>query len=351
MKQTRTTRGLAIGTIAALALGAGLHAQSRSGQEQRDQDGRSQSQSQRSQEGQESWSRQGSSGQQGGSGQDVTYKLQPQSWVAVGYDFDGDGSYDAVEYVFGYDLIRAREQSEMRARQQGTSREQQGRQAREAGFRTDTSDRSFDRSRSMQRTSGRIQSLSRKEFVGQDEPHVVAKIQTESGRTATVDLGPQSKLSRANLQQGDRIEVTGRTGKVDERTVLMADKVTKDGQQFRVDRTGGTNLRKFEGTIQQIRKVNYRNLDEEHMQARVQLRDGDTKVVDLGATSDLRNAQISQGKRIEFLADSVRINGEPGLRAEQIRIDGRKFELDREEERQRLQSQQQRQGQSQGSMR
>jgi hypothetical protein len=83
----------------------------------------------------------------------------------------------------------------------------------------------------------------------------------------------------------------------------------------------------------------------------VQLRDGDTKVVDLGATSDLRNAQISQGKRIEFLADSVRINGEPGLRAEQIRIDGRKFELDRGAERQRLQSQQQRQGQSQGSMR
>ncbi|GMU20233.1 MAG: hypothetical protein AMXMBFR13_03310 [Phycisphaerae bacterium] len=261
------------------------------------------------------------------------WQLEPVGWVRIAYDFDQDGSFDAYEYIYSYDLERARRSSQERD-QQGMARSDQGRfrdqQSQTGQLRGQAVGR--DRGQQQHRVSGEIINLKTINLAGFENAHQIAKIETNDGRVAKIDLGPKQDLNRLDLQTGDRITVFGRPGRINDRTMLMASRVQSDqGKTVSVDRQRTTsqnrNLRRFTGEVLSTRTANIRG--EQHLLARVQLDRGRTTTVDLGQRQDLRNVDISSGDRISLLARQGRINDQPGLFAVQFRANGRLIEVDR----------------------
>lgn len=98
----------------------------------------------------------------------------------------------------------------------------------------------------------------------------------------------------------------------------------------------GTRVPRYEGTIRSTRRVRYRGMEETHVQTQPEPRQGRQVLVDLGPQSKLSNVDLGQGDDVRFLADPVRIGGQPALRAEPIRVGGELVDLDRSLERQRF---------------
>ncbi|MEX1025364.1 MAG: hypothetical protein WD226_09825 [Planctomycetota bacterium] len=184
------------------------------------------------------------------------------------------------------------------------------------------------------RAEGSVQSMETVNLIGMNEAHLLATLETNEGRRAQVDLGPRSSVPTERLRQGEEIEVIGTIGKVDDRALLIADRIRVGGETYGVDRQDDQDLTKFEGEIQSIRRVKYRGMDEKYVQAKIELQEGRTAVVDLGPESKHSKVSLNKGDRVSFLADTVRIGGEPALRAEQVSLpNGTTLKLDRTWER------------------
>lgn len=67
------------------------------------------------------------------------------------------------------------------------------------------------------------------------DEHLLAKVNTEDGKTMMVDLG-SSQQPWINVQKGQKVTVQGVPAKIKDRVLLMAQKVTKDGQTRKVAR-------------------------------------------------------------------------------------------------------------------
>jgi hypothetical protein len=87
--------------------------------------------------------------------------------------------------------------------------------------------------RSGRQIQGRISQLKTAKVRGQD--HQLAILKLQSDQQGLVDLGPADKL-QVDLAQNDQIQVTGVPVKVQDRLVFLANSVTKDGNQVRIER-------------------------------------------------------------------------------------------------------------------
>lgn len=88
---------------------------------------------------------------------------------------------------------------------------------------------------------GTIADMRRVELRGQGEPHALVRLETRDGRSAVVDLGPQSKIGGLDLDQGDAVTISGRRGTIDDRSVILANRVSmSDTLRFR--RSAGTTV-------------------------------------------------------------------------------------------------------------
>ena len=67
-------------------------------------------------------------------------------------------------------------------------------------------------------------------LAGMDGEHVMARVETQNGRTAKVHLGPKDALSDMKLKEGSQITVTGSRGLINDQPMLMARRVEADGQ-------------------------------------------------------------------------------------------------------------------------
>lgn len=261
--------------------------------------------------------------------------IDPTSWVAVGYDLDGDGRYDSYDMLYGYDLEYARDSS---SRRQGSKSKTSKQSVSSKSKRNAELARNQGRSQAcpaVYSTSGKIVKTKTVSLAAMDEPHVLADIRTNDGRTARVDMGPKSGITKAGLGEGDQVEVIGTIGKVDESSLLMADRVRHNGKTIGIDRPDDKDLERFEGSVQAMRTVRYKGDSSKSVQAKVDLKNGEVATVDLGPETAIGRFDLSNGDQIHFLADQVRIGGKPALRAEQVRYADQTVKLDRSWDRER----------------
>lgn len=251
------------------------------------------------------------------------YYLEPQGWVRIGIDYDDDGYMDRFEYISVYELERARQrsgesQSPQRMRQREVQRGYYPGKGPQAGG-------------PMRTVSGTIQGMKKISPVGMAQQHQIAKVRTPEGRIARVDLGPAEDLKRLNLQDGDQITVHGHRGTINERGVLLAERVEASGRTVTVNRPFERDLNRYSGKVLSTRTASFRMEDvPDQVFARVRLDEGGTTVVNLGPKDQLSNVDLKglKGKEISFLAHRATIGNRAALVAEQFRVDGRTVRID-----------------------
>jgi hypothetical protein len=221
--------------------------------------------------------------------------------MRIALDTDGDGSFDTVETVYASALSRALQQSNERMRE--------------------------SRGLSIHRLSGTIQDLREIKLTGADQPHSVARIASQEGRTARVDLGPSDQLAPLKLSQGDRIDVVGHRGMINDRPVLMAVEVSKEEQSARIERPADGYMRRVRGEIQETRTAKFRGKDEPQVIAEVSLAGGRQSPVILGPESTLQGLDLSPGTSAAMLVRPARLNGRQAMVAEQIRVGDRTISI------------------------
>lgn len=60
---------------------------------------------------------------------------------------------------------------------------------------------------------------------GEEETHALVKLQLQNGSTKVLDLGPEERLSQVALEKGDRVRVRVEPGTLDNRPILLVDRV------------------------------------------------------------------------------------------------------------------------------
>ncbi len=299
----------------------------------------------------------------------------PQGWVMVGYDTDGDQNIDAYEYIHIYDLRRAEQRSRQRAggesrtqlrqtrpgRQQDSQRMQgrrrqdsqrmqgRGRQGpmmqgrgQQQWFQTGQQQRRGSAATQRRQVSGTIQDTKQVQLAQQRQKHTFAKVRTQQGRTVVVDLGPSNRVNQLDLSRGDRIQAQGQVSMVNQRPVLMSEQVRANNQTIRLETPKGSQTKRLEGTITKTATRRLRGQNQPaHVIALVELETGQKVPVDLGRKSDLQDVSISEGKDITLLARSAKIGNRTILVAESMGIDGHQVDVQWLRD---LQRQRQRQG-------
>jgi len=253
-----------------------------------------------------------------GSGSKETrgYYLEPQGFVRIGIDYNDDGYIDRFEYISVYELEQARRRSNQQTGQRtGPSDSQRSyNQGRES--RTD---------KPMRQVSGTVQELKEIKLAGQEKQHRIARIKTREGRVARVDLGPADNTKDLNLQDGDQITVYGRKGTINNKGMLMAQRIEASGRTVAVNRPFDRNLHRYTGEVLSTKTASFRTQNvPEQVFARVRLNDGMTTVVNLGPKNQLRNIDVKnlEGKQISFLAHRATIGNRAALVADQLHVDG-----------------------------
>lgn len=83
-----------------------------------------------------------------------------------------------------------------------------------------------------QEVQGEVIDYRTVQIQGQQEPHVLAKVRQQDGRTVVLDLGPVNKLEQQNvrLRQGTQMQASGQPGRINNRPVIIVDRFIGDGQ-------------------------------------------------------------------------------------------------------------------------
>ncbi len=275
-----------------------------------------------------------------------SYQLEPVGWVRVAYDLNNDNVYDTFEYISYYDLERARRSSQQRMREEQGRRGRTGQQQfRQQQDRRGQMGRQFRQSRSGQRQMSQRQQQRRPRFdtlegtiremktinlTRFEDPHVVARVQTRQGRTGKADLGPKKKIDELNLQKGDRIKVYGKTGTINEKSMLMANLIqTGNNQRITIRRPQDKNLKFYSGEVLKTRTASFKKTQGgNNLMARMRLDNGAVTIVNLGPEKDLENSNIKSGQNVAMLARPVNINGRRALVAEQLLIGNQLVDID-----------------------
>ncbi|QDV32235.1 hypothetical protein [Tautonia plasticadhaerens] len=221
--------------------------------------------------------------------------------IRIAIDTDGDGTFDSVQAVYASALSRAIRQS--------TERMQE------------------TRGLSILRLSGTVRDLQEVTLARFDQPHQVARVANPEGRTAKVDLGPAEQLAPLELAKGDAIEVIGHRGMINDRPVLMAVEISKEGQSAKIARPDDGYMKRVRGEIRETRTATFRGRDEPQVIAEVSMAGGRQSSVILGPESKLQGVDLGQGTSAAMLVRPARLNGEEAMVAEQIRIGDRTITL------------------------
>ncbi|GAA5511033.1 PDZ domain-containing protein [Novipirellula caenicola] len=302
-----------------------------------------------------------SSQRQSATSSDPNYRISPSGWIRMAIDYDNDGSFDAVETIFTYDLEKARESSRQRANRDAQNRDAQNRDAqkrhsqkqddsrarsqqhdagrqkasaergdRAVAFKQEADDRDRNQSqsrqaanRSQETVTGKILQLRSETIVGIDEPCVIARIRSEDNWPAKAVLGPKSQIERLNLGEGDEITVTGRKGRVNDRSMLLASTVSSGGDKVTVNLPSSRNAKRVRGELLSMRTAQFRNYDRQFVIAEIQCQSGKKATVNLGAKSKVDQLNLSEGDELRLIVRPAKVNGEPAMVADEVMANGK----------------------------
>jgi len=236
--------------------------------------------------------------------------------VAVGYDWDRDGRFDDFELISANELKRARQRS--REHQEPGQAWRGGEEWGQKPMAGPT-----------QQVRGEIASLKTVDVVGLRQSYVVALVEKPSGQIVHVLLGPRRQISDLDLQQGDRIQVIGRPGMLNDRSVLVAGRINSNGQSASVGMPPGSGeLRRFDGTIESVRIGTSRRTGSRHLFAKVRLDNGQTALVNFGLVGRVQDADLQPGDFVAFLARETTANDHPCLRVAEFHTGGETYRTD-----------------------
>ena len=220
---------------------------------------------------------------------------------------------------------------------------------------------------------GKLVDLKASNIKGQGE-HLLAKLETEQGKTIVLDLGKLSDLEQQGMtpKQFQRIEARGTPGRLNQRPILIVDRYLGDGeatvfvlrdldaqqQQGQVVQEGqrqqqgertleagapredrqqqrqeggffeeqgpqqqrqdmGQQQKQqprtvlLRGRLIETRDVQLQGISDEHRLAKLRTRSGRTAIVDLGTKDQLEDIKLSNGEWIAVTGQLGRINGKP----------------------------------------
>jgi S1-C subfamily serine protease len=109
-------------------------------------------------------------------------------------------------------------------------------QSQRQGQRPDQASRQGQQNR--RQVSGEIVKTKRVDVRNSDRQHLVALLKTDDGNRLIVDLGSPGRLGDQMPKIGDQISATGRSARVGDRTIIVADQLRNGDQTVRIDHSG-----------------------------------------------------------------------------------------------------------------
>lgn len=254
-------------------------------------------------------------------------KVRPVGWVRIASDYDNDGEYDHFDTIYYYDLQAAQNRSDRRARD-GAARQSD----RQAQRRSDDRSSQGERQRMSQRDqrgriTGEVRDIRTIRIDG--ERHLVAKITNDEGRSAKAYLGARDDLRKLDLQDGDRIRVEGVRGRINGKTMLMAQRITANDQTVtnRLKRRS-RRARELDGRIVSKQTRSFRGRDGQYVVADVRTDQGRTVTVNLGRKQKVDQLDLQEGDEVSLVACDARIGGRAGMAAERVSANGESITTD-----------------------
>lgn len=166
---------------------------------------------------------------------------------------------------------------------------------------------------------GRIEAMDQINMLGQR--HTSAQVRLEDGRLVQVDFGPAAKFDTLRVNKGDLIAVSLGSERPTESGVLVAEKSTPMRERP-ISRAAGVGpAQMLEGRVLAVREERLAGFDDPQLTATIQLVDGTTRRVLLGAEHRLQAASIRPGAEVHiranrdatdpalFIAQELRLNG------------------------------------------
>jgi len=258
------------------------------------------------------------------------YQLDWDSTTIIGYDLNGDGVTDTYYAASSYDIDRMNRQMNNQRRQMSQGDHDRMRQEvdrRRAGNRSNRQGANWDMSQANPRKTvqGTVKSLENFQLTGQNQPRTVARVETNNGERIAVVLGTQREMQGMDLEPGDTLRFQARKGSIDNRRVLVADRVTINGQTKQIRQQKAEDLLRIQGKIVDTKTVSLQNRDgqgQEKLFLKVRNQNGQTRCVLLGPTSRIDPERYERGETISVLAAPTRVNGRQVFAARQINYDG-----------------------------
>lgn len=259
-------------------------------------------------------------------------RVIPQGWITIGADYDNDGRFDALETIYVYDLQQAQQRSRQRANVQQQSNRNGGSDARQA-----SSSQQQNADRRTLEISGTISDTKTERIAGQDSEFLIAHIDTDRGDRMCAVLGPKQKLDRLDLEQGDQIDVQGVRARLNDKLVVMADKVSHDGRSVQVDLPEIQRLKRARGTIESLRTVSFRGFDSPFVIAEVTTMNNRKQLVNLGPEKKLKKLELQEGDELRVLARPGTVNGQPAMIAQEIFANDKHVDVPRPDDSRKFQ--------------
>lgn len=197
-----------------------------------------------------------------------------------------------------------------------------------------------------------FKNVSLKDSEGKRDEQTFMRVRLDNDDSRVVSLGSRLILTDLGLETGDRISVSGRNARIDNRKVLVASTIEVDDSLFKVrednrpDTTqnrsnskhmdskykrmdskhkrmaSGKNV-SINGTVKQSSKTSLSDdMREENLLVRLELKDGRSCVVDLGQNTSFSDLDIEKGSEIRVQGNKTKVDGKSLIVARKISVDG-----------------------------
>ena len=257
----------------------------------------------------------------------------PQGFVRMAVDYDRDGRMDGLETIYLFDLQQAKRQSDNRIASNMSQSDRSNKDQR---------DEKSSQSPKIRRMTvrGEIAKTMTSKLSGSNQEMMVVNLRGQGDKPQCVVLGPKDKFSDWDLSQGDSIEVQGVRARVNDRPVVMAQRVSFEGQDVNVDLPKPQNLKRARGEIQSVRTAKFRGYDQPFAIAEIKTPNGKTQTVNLGMESKYQDVELKEGEEVRVLARQGYVNGQPAMIAQRVYIAGQDISVPRPKQKTRFRQQQ-----------
>lgn len=172
--------------------------------------------------------------------------------------------------------------------------------------------------------------------------HLVALVTGGMGHRMIVDLGPARQYRSVPVMSGEEIAVHGPIGWISDRKVLLAQRVSINGEKIKVTRDRSIDPRQLDrraaqgedrsvtGQIEHAKELRLRGIERQHLVVRLKTQEGRQILADLGSPQDLTRVSLEAGRSITVEGPAIHVSGKPLILARQVTAEGKTVQIDRD---------------------